>query len=241
MLQPDGGLDCAVADTAVLDRIEGPTCWEERGDDIGRFFIVDANPPLSTLVDSVTRAFECGVTVFFEPTSVPKAKSLKDCDAFWRCVTFVSPNWDELISLASEEVLNVNDTIEYDETLMRNLVRTLLDRMNSKEACILLTLGDKGVVLAQRQQPDGQNSNQVAIQHFLPLNSVKNVVNCTGAGDSFCGGFVHALLKGYGREDAVRFGMSVAEMSLDCDWAVSPMLSEEVILVEKHKDIDLKR
>ncbi|KAL7574702.1 hypothetical protein ACA910_003044 [Epithemia clementina (nom. ined.)] len=52
------------------------------------------------------------------------------------------------------------------------------------------------------------------------------VANTTGAGDTFTGALLHALLQGHSMDTAIRFGMSAAVVSLACpDRAVSPKLS----------------
>ena len=47
--------------------------------------------------------------------------------------------------------------------------------------------------------------------------------NSTGAGDTLCGAFVHALLEGKDEAEAVQVGMDAAVKSLACgDRAISP-------------------
>jgi len=51
------------------------------------------------------------------------------------------------------------------------------------------------------------------------------VENCTGAGDTFCGAFIHGLLQGKTESDAIDVGMNAALKSLQCEnQTISPNL-----------------
>ena len=56
------------------------------------------------------------------------------------------------------------------------------------------------------------------------------VANTTGAGDTFVGALLHALLQGQSMDGAIRFGMNASLLSLKCpDRAISPQLSHQKI------------
>ena len=47
---------------------------------------------------------------------------------------------------------------------------------------------------------------------YFKISSQKiiNPVDCTGAGDSFCAGFIYGLIRGYNLQDSARFGNFIA-------------------------------
>ncbi|MEY4697493.1 MAG: hypothetical protein RIT14_1921, partial [Pseudomonadota bacterium] len=69
-------------------------------------------------------------------------------------------------------------------------------------ACVI-TLGDKGALYRDRQR-----------SVHVPVISAGPVVDTTGAGDAFNGGFAVALTEGRDVVDAVRFGCATAGISV---------------------------
>lgn len=68
---------------------------------------------------------------------------------------------------------------------------------------VLITLGDKGVLV--RDSSGGRT---------IPPGAAAKVVDTTGAGDSFVGGFVAGLVRGMGLDDAAALGARVAAHSV---------------------------
>lgn len=92
---------------------------------------------------------------------------------------------------------------------VKELALTVLDRLSPAGAHLTITMGENGVLLASKVE------GSVTFQHF-PASKDVPVRNATGAGDSFCGALVHALLQDQSMENAVRWGMQAAEQSLRC-------------------------
>jgi pseudouridine-5'-phosphate glycosidase/sugar/nucleoside kinase (ribokinase family) len=187
------------------------------------YLILDANPPINILQQTVKTATEAGVKVFFDPTSVPKAKILCEDDKFLSCLTYATPNVDELHAMAG---INTTPPKSYnnafDQSYLHPVASSVIDRMNPNGAHLIVTCDSKGVLLASKEN---QASN-VTFQYF-PVTSNVLVQNATGAGDTLSGAFIHALLHGKSVSDAVEFGMKAATLSLQCpDKAISPRLSE---------------
>ncbi|MCB1434685.1 MAG: bifunctional hydroxymethylpyrimidine kinase/phosphomethylpyrimidine kinase, partial [Alphaproteobacteria bacterium] len=68
---------------------------------------------------------------------------------------------------------------------------------------VIVTLGEKGALLVSK-----------AGAVHVPAVSAGKVLDTTGAGDAFNGGFAVALARGLPPEDAVRFGCCVAGISV---------------------------
>eukprot|EP00558_Chaetoceros_sp_UNC1202_P004966 CAMPEP_0197248854 /NCGR_PEP_ID=MMETSP1429-20130617/43458_1 /TAXON_ID=49237 /ORGANISM="Chaetoceros sp., Strain UNC1202" /LENGTH=80 /DNA_ID=CAMNT_0042710215 /DNA_START=24 /DNA_END=266 /DNA_ORIENTATION=+ len=80
-------------------------------------------------------------------------------------------------------------------------------------------MGADGAMLASKY-----DTKPVTFQHFEAKTITMS--NCTGAGDTLTGAFIHALLSGCGVVEAVRVGQEKALLSLKCDdRAISPELA----------------
>ena len=226
-----GDLHTACADMSVFDHIVAPP------DDLlknTKALILDANPPLHVLRDSALRAKRFGLDVFFEPTSVPKASIVARDETLMACLTAAFPNASELIAMAADHDNDLSRRIPDGQMsniaidLLKELGKHVLVTMNQEKAVYLVvTLGDRGVLVGTRQP----NSSVCDFQHFPVENRFATVFNTSGAGDSFCGAFVYAFLNDRSLAEAVRMGMKAATMSLECDnHTVSESLSPSTIL-----------
>jgi len=68
----------------------------------------------------------------------------------------------------------------------------------------LITLGEKGCYVL----------NDDLDEHIPAFDMTGKVVETTGAGDAFNGGFAHALASGQSLRDAIRFGSATAALSV---------------------------
>ena len=212
VLQQDGDLHVACADMDVLQQVPPLSMEDLRDIDM---LVMDANPPVSVLRDTALSASQAGSKVLWEPTSVPKAKAVAKDDLFMSCLSYATPNLDELWVMDQEEIPKQTDL-----EVIKDCAFRVLNRMNTRFAHLLVTLGSSGVVLASRNHPE-QNP---VFRHF-PVHKEVIVHNATGAGDSLAGAFVHGLLEGMTESEAVLFGINAAVKSLECpDRAVSPDL-----------------
>jgi len=218
-----GDLHTAIADMSALSRIPIPPPEILREADI---LVMDANAPVDTLVEAAHSAVHSGVKVFFEPTSVPKAAQLGRRKDFLSYLTYGFPNVDELMAMADGWV-GVDTPEDLSEALHDNMktikyaAEELLEQMQPDKAHLVITMGKEGVLLASKLGSD------VTYEHIEAAGRV-DVQNSTGAGDTLCGAFVHALLEGEDETKAVRIGMDAAVKSLGCaDRAISPDLRKE--------------
>lgn len=179
------------------------------------YLVLDANPPVQSLLRAAQNARRANAQVCFEPTSVPKAAAVSQHDAFMAEVSYAFPNLDELFAMAN---MDVGDSATETDYTIEVAARAVLDRCHPVEAHLVVTMGARGVVLASRR---GARPPTFLWFAAGPVAAE----NCTGAGDTLTGAFVAALLDGRGREEAVRSGMEKAVLSLQCEEsAVSPHL-----------------
>lgn len=214
-------LHTACADMAVMSDIKAPTDTQLRQADT---LVLDANPPLKILEETAEAATKLGVAVFFEPTSVPKAQQVASSPSFLRCVTAAFPNLDELIAMrdAARSATRREGSMPMDMDEIRSTSAQLLDHMAPERAYLVVTLGSQGVLLAAR----GASKADYQFRHF-PVTEEVVVENCTGAGDTLCGAFIHAIRQGENLEEAVLLGMQAATVSLrSSSRTIAPALSE---------------
>ncbi len=105
---------------------------------------------------------------------------------------FVTPNESETEALTGIAVTNVDEA--------RKAADAFLDK---GVGAALITLGEAGALFHNRE----------VSEHILAYR-VAPVVETTGAGDAFNGGFAAALARGFEPLEAARFGCAVAGISV---------------------------
>jgi ribokinase len=149
-------------------------------------FITQLEPPLAAARRGLEIARKHGVITVFNPApAVPVDTSmLALCD-------YVTPNETEAEGLTGLKVTTLDEArLAADKILV----------MGAK--CAVITLGERGVLLHDRAQ-----------SALVPAFKMK-VVETTGAGDAFNGGFAVALAEGCSPLEAARFGNAVAGLSV---------------------------
>ena len=225
VLNHDNDLHVAIANMDVLSELPlpPPQAFEQQNAEV---LVMDANAPLPTLNQAASMAHQAGMKVCLEPTSVPKARVLAQDQQLLHHVSYAFPNEDELLSMAEKLSDRPELTVE-DLASINHLphiqvaANMLLKQMNPDGAHLVITMGEKGVMLASKDDRDA-----CKLQHF-PAPYGVDVKNATGAGDSLCAAFVAALLSGKSVSEAVAFGMQAATLCVQCeDRAVSPELEQ---------------
>ncbi|MBI1173606.1 ribokinase [bacterium] len=152
-----------------------------------KVFITQLEQPIPVAVHALRMARAAGVTTILNPApaaSLPEG-TLALCD-------YVTPNESEAEALTGLPVTSVAEA----ESAARAL-RAL------GAGAAIITLGDKGALYH-----DGARTVHV------PPFKAGPVVETTGAGDAFSGGFAAALAEGQDPVSAVRFGSATAGISV---------------------------
>ena len=176
------------------------------------YLVVDANAPISSLLQAAQNARWAAVKVSFEPTSVPKAIEVSKNKQLMSALTYAFPNLDELHAMAGSERSD-------DKGDIKVAAKTVLNTMNFSESHLVVTMGSKGAMLASKYE------NKAIRYKMFDVSPIENVANCTGAGDTLTGGFIYGLLNGKSEEEALKIGMEKALISLQCEEStISPYL-----------------
>ena len=169
-----------------------PVEVDEAGDAIrsASVFLTQLELALDTVERGLQLAHDAGVPTILNPAPAPE-KPLPD--ALLGLSDYFIPNETEAALLTGLPV----ETVE-----QAKVAAAALQARGARN--VILTLGAKGALVVTE---DGTAT-------VVPSFSVGPVVETTGAGDAFCGGFATALAEGQSLLEAVRFGCATAGISV---------------------------
>jgi len=144
--------------------------------------------PLDTVECGLRLARAAGVRTILNPAP---AQALRD--EILGLADFLIPNESEAALLTGMPVESIEQAEAAAHVLMERGAR-----------CVIVTLGEKGALVCV----EGQEARLVG------AFCVRSVVDTTGAGDGFCGGFAAALSEGRTVIEAARFGCATAGISV---------------------------
>lgn len=150
-------------------------------------FVTQLEQPIPTAKYALKIARDAGVATILNPAP---AAPLDD-EVFALC-DYVTPNETETTELTGAPVETVDEARVAADILLEKGVGTAV-----------ITLGENGVLIHNRD----------VSEHVAAFNAGP-VVETTGAGDAFNGGFAVALTRGFDPVEAARFGCAVAGISV---------------------------
>lgn len=171
-------------------------CFELTADEVdlasasiaaSRVFIAQLELPVPVVEHGLRLAHEHGVTTILNP-----APAMLLPETIYALCDYITPNETEAATLTGIEV----DSLASAE----RAADRLLDRGAGN---VVITLGANGALLRNRE-----------LSAHIPAMNAGPVVETTGAGDAFNGGFATALAEGRGFEEAARFACAVAGLSV---------------------------
>ncbi len=150
-------------------------------------FMTQLEQPMDAAVRALEIAREAGVCTILNPAPAHRLPEgmLGLCD-------YVTPNETETEALTGVAVDSVDDARRASEVFLSKGV-----------SAAVITLGDRGALFHSARQSE-----------LVPALDAGPVVETTGAGDAFNGGFATALARGDDPLDAVRFGCAAAGISV---------------------------
>jgi ribokinase len=163
---------------------------EEAGDAIraAGVLLTQLELPLDTVECGLRLAREAGVRTILNPAPAQELS-----DAMLGLADFLIPNESEAALLTGLPVESVAQAEAAAKVLLGRGAR-----------CVMVTLGAQGVLVCEA----GAEAELVGAFRVGP------VLDTTGAGDAFCGGFAAALREGAGVREAARFGCAAAGISV---------------------------
>jgi len=203
--------------------------------------VLDGNIPEDTIDYALKLCSENNIPVLYEPTCLRKAVKPLTSKYLGKVVTYVSPNLNELISMANylqdlkiKEDLSAMKDLKYLSDISVRLMETFGFDL------ILLTLGIDGVLLTRKGLPteplpfktkETFDIDRVHSVHYA-TTPVKNVVSVSGAGDCLISAFMTGLLQGYAQEQCISIGIQAARSSCKIGPAIPDNLSTQYLDTE---------
>jgi ribokinase len=165
-------------------------------------FVTQLEQPVEAALHGLQIASEAGVTTVFNPAP---AKSFPD--SIYAFCDYIVPNEVEAAAIVGFEIVTDEDA------------RRAADILLSKGVpAVLMTLGARGVLFHTATQSER-----------IPARAFGKVIDTTGAGDAFLGGFASALSRGYEPLAAVKFGCVTAGIAVTRRGTAAAMPSCEEI------------
>lgn len=135
-------------------------------------------------------------------TKAKCGEKLEDLKKILPYIDYIFPNHEEITLLTGET-----------DPLMN--ARLLVD---AGVKCAVIKCGAKGCLIHTKEET-----------YEIPAYSVENVVDTTGAGDSFAAGFLYGLSEGYSLYDCGRFACATASCAIECVGAVDGVKSVDEV------------
>ena len=196
-----GEMQLAISDMEIYNNIT-PGFLESRLYIINasRACIMDTNIPKTSLEYLMNNV---QVPIFIDTVSINKTEKLKD---IIHNVYALKPNILEAEILSGIKIVDDDDLIAATDIILQKKIKQLF-----------VSLGSKGVYYT-----DGIHKG------ILP-SIIDEIINTTGAGDSFLAGVIYGFLKGYNIEKSAKAGLSASYICLKSLKTVSEDISEENI------------
>ncbi|XP_067856189.1 LOW QUALITY PROTEIN: uncharacterized protein zgc:136858 [Heptranchias perlo] len=203
------------------------------------FVCIDGNIPTSTINYVCRIAKEHRVPVLYEPTDFTNACKPFESDS-WKALMYTSPNLMEL--QAMNQTLGLPIPAELP-SVMDDIIGVALDMSRpllKHLQCVIVTLGHHGVLLCGRSEggtislqpkkaPQSAPGKVCAIYYPAIVVEAEEILNVSGAGDSFVAGMIAGLLSGQETHTCVRMGLLAASYSLRSQEAISASISTDSV------------
>ena len=150
-------------------------------------FVTQLEQPIPAAQHALQIARAAGVTTILNPAPAAKLD-----DAILALCDYITPNETEAEALTGLPVTSILEAEAAADALLAKGVGT-----------VIITLGSNGALYRDRTR-----------SVHIPVISAGPVVETTGAGDAFNGGFAVALSEGIPVIDAIRFGCATAGISV---------------------------
>ena len=150
-------------------------------------FVTQLEQPIPAAHHALIIARAAGVTTILNP-----APAAHLSDEILALCDYITPNETEAEALTGLPVTSIPEAEAAADALLAKGV-----------GCVIITLGSNGALYRDRMR-----------SVHVPAISAGPVVETTGAGDAFNGGFAVALSEGQNVTDAIRFGCATAGISV---------------------------
>lgn len=197
-----GEMQLAISDMEIYENIT-PSYLEENLDMIndGAVCIADTNITQESLNYLMDN---CKVPIFIDTVSTNKTEKIKNV---LHNIHTLKPNIIEAEILSGMKIVNMEDLEKATDLIIDKGVKN-----------IFVTLGPKGVYYT-----DGKTKGSI-----LPVST--EIINTTGAGDSYLAAVTWAYLNGFDIEQSAKAGLAASSICIRSNMTVSQDISAESII-----------
>ncbi len=202
----------SISDMKIMDRLEKdllnnylPTINR------AKMVFIDSNLSQDTLNYLLKWLKSKNIPIGIDPVSAKKSVKLK---GLLKGVELFTPNKEEAEVISGLVIQSNND--------LKKVANYFLEKVKVKQ--IVITLGDKGVYVANEKE------------HELLSSPKVEVVDTTGAGDAFIAGIIYGLNIDKNIFEACRYGSAIAAITLNRTQTVADDLSVS-LLENKRKEL----
>lgn len=186
--------------------------------------VMDGGTEVVKRLDTAKEAAKKGVDICFIPSGVKCAIEAFRQSKFLPCVKYAIVDVEELLAIA-DGWTDSREDIEFalresDLQSIKAGAKNTLAKMHETEAHVLITLEDKGLLLASRY-----GHHKITFSDFPRKNGIE-FYKGTAASDSLCGAFLHELLMGRDTLTAATEGFHAVETLLTSGQSIYPLLSQ---------------
>ncbi|PZO80951.1 MAG: ribokinase [Mesorhizobium amorphae] len=150
-------------------------------------FVTQLEQPIPAAERALSIAHAAGVTTILNPAPAAELP-----DSIFPLCDYLTPNESEAEGLTGIRVETLDDARRAADALIAKGTRA-----------VVVTLGEKGALLHTAERSE-----------HIPVTQAGRVVETTGAGDAFNGGFAAGLARGMEPLEALRFASAVAGISV---------------------------
>lgn len=152
-----------------------------------KVFVTQLEQPVAAAQRGLEIARAAGVVTVFNPAPAEKFP-----ESIYPLCDYIAPNESEAAALVGFPLDSLDDARRAGDILIGKGVKNAL-----------ITLGERGALLHAKDS-----------SIHVPAVSAGTVIDTAGAGDAFVGGFAAAIAEGRAPAEAVRFGCTVAGLSV---------------------------
>lgn len=249
-----GQCEYVIANLDAIKAISPQTIEQMQADGAIRgapLLAMDANLRADTMETLVRVCCREQVPIFIEPTDVLALPRLVACirklqaeasDNEPLSICCMSPNLFELQRMRDLFKANSSSIDQADQRAscsldeVEQLARDFMENCMPELECLLVTLDERGVLVALRSGHNenahedlgkihpimgsvnnrrSKNHNVIRTKHFEPLEKVEKPISASGAGDSFAAGFISGLLHNLNLAGCIEKGFRASRLALN--------------------------
>lgn len=145
-------------------------------------------------------------------------------------IKFISPNIHELNVIAKclqydDDFPTTSSDSDLSDGKLLNDLKNVTAFVNEKIENVIVTLGPIGILIARKNDSNSaiydrggryvsEGSSNKSQLHFYETKRIKEIVNVSGAGDSFASGFVVSMIRGLPEDVCVSVGFEASKCAL---------------------------